>query len=326
MSRPLNSREIEAFRAVIQTGTTTAAAQLLHTTQPSVSRLLAQMQAAAGLKLFDMHKGRLRPTPEAMELYATVQQHFMGRERIERALSVLRQSGAGALRVGCTPALGLSVIPTVVHRFAQRFPSTHLSLQTLGTTPLREGLLYGQLDLVVSTMAIASAELDASVLHRSHAVCVMHPQHPLAAQDAIHVRDLQGQKLLTLNANDDIFLQLQRTMQAHGIEAGSTIETTYSATICSLAAQGLGIGVVNPYMASVFARELRVLPLQPLCAVEVEVVLALPPQYAPSERAECFIQLLREQLQTLPEDGAQPATTHSDGVALRTGRARKTQK
>lgn len=324
MSRPLNSREIEAFRAVIQTGTTTAAAQLLHTTQPSVSRLLAQMQAAAGLKLFDMHKGRLRPTPEAMELYATVQQHFMGRERIERALSVLRQSGAGALRVGCTPALGLSVIPTVVHRFAQRFPSTHLSLQTLGTTPLREGLLYGQLDLVVSTMAIASVELDASVLHRSHAVCVMHPQHRLAAQDAIHVRDLQGQKLLTLNANDDIFLQLQRTMQEHGIEAGSTIETTYSATICSLAAQGLGIGVVNPYMASVFARELRVLPLQPLCAVEV--VLALPPQYAPSERAECFIQLLREQLQTLPEEGAPPATAHSDGVVLRTGRTRKMQK
>lgn len=305
MSRPLNTREIEAFRAVIQTGTTTAAAQLLHTTQPSISRLLAQMQAAAGLKLFDMHKGRLRPTPEALELYATVQQHFTGRERIERALSVLRQSGAGSLRVGCTPALGLSVIPTVVHRFAQQFPSTHLSLQTLGTTPLREGLLYGQLDLVVSTMAMASSELDASVLHRSQAVCVMHPQHPLAAREAIHVRDLQGQKLLTLNANDDIFLQLQHTMQEHGIEASSTIETTYSATICSLAAQGLGIGVVNPYMASVFARELRVLPLLPACAVEV--VLALPPQFAPSERAECFIQLLREQLQTLSADGVQTA-------------------
>lgn len=295
MSRPLNTREIEAFRAVIQTGTTTAAAQLLHTTQPSVSRLLGQMQAAAGLKLFDMYKGRLRPTPEALELYATVQQHFMGRERIERSLEVLRTSGAGALRIGCTPALGLSVIPTVVSRFAAQYPSTQLSLQTLGTTPLREGLLYGQLDLVVSTMAIASAELDASVLHRSHAVCVMHPEHPLATREALHVRDLQGQKLLTLNATDNIFLQLQRTMQAHGIEAASTIETTYSATICSLAAQGLGIGVVNPYVASVFARELRVLPLQPYC--EVTVVLALPPQHAPSERAEYFIQMLREQLQ-----------------------------
>ena len=121
MSRPLSAREIEAFRAVMQTGTTTAAARLLHTTQPSVSRLLAQMQAAAGLKLFDMHKGRLRPTAEAVELFATVQQHFLGRERIERDLAALRQSGAGTLRIGCTPALGLSVIPAVVRSFAQRY-------------------------------------------------------------------------------------------------------------------------------------------------------------------------------------------------------------
>lgn len=293
MTRPLHSREIEAFRAVIQTGTTTAAAQLLHTTQPSVSRLLAQMQAAAGLRLFDMHKGRLCPMAQAMELYATVQQHFLGRERIEQALAVLRQSGAGALRIGCTPALGLSVIPPAVQRFTEHYPGTHLSLQTLSTTALREGLLHGRFDLVLSTMAIATPELDASVLHRSHAVCVMHPQHPLASRSALHVRDLQGQLLLTLNTDDNIFLQLQHTMQAHGIQAGSTIETTYSSTICCLAAQGLGLGVVNPYVASVFAHELRTLPLLPHCAVEV--VLALPPQYAPSERADCFIELLRGQ-------------------------------
>ncbi len=293
MTRPLNPREIEAFRAVIQTGTTTAAAQLLHTTQPSVSRLLSQMQSAAGLKLFDMHKGRLRPTAQAMDLYATVQQHFVGRERIERALAVLRQSGTGALRIGCTPALGLSVIPAALHRFAQRYPGTHVNLQTLGTTALREGLLHGQFDLVVSTMAIATPELDASVLHRSHAVCVMHPRHPLAARSELHVRDLQGQLLLTLNADDNIYLQLQQTMQAHGIEAGSTMETTYSSTICALAAQGLGLGVVNPYVAALFARELRMLPLLPHCAVEV--VLALAPQYAPSERADCFIESLRMQ-------------------------------
>ena len=205
MPRPLNPREIETFRAVLQTGTTPAAAQLLHTTQPSVSRLLAQMQAAAGLKLFDIHKGRLRPTPEAMELYATVQQHFLGRERIERQLAVLRQSGAGGLRIGCTPALGLSVLPPVVQRFAQRHPGVHLSLQTLGTLALREGLHNGHFDCVVSTMALATPDFDATVLHHSHAVCVMHPDHALATRAALQVQDLRGQLLLTLNADDDHF-------------------------------------------------------------------------------------------------------------------------
>ncbi|WP_313315105.1 LysR family transcriptional regulator [Pulveribacter sp.] len=296
MVRPLQAREIEAFQAVIQTGTTTAAAQLMHTTQPSISRLLAQMQAAAGVKLFEMHKGRLRPTREAMELYATVQQHFVGRERIERELAVLRQSGAGSLRIGCTPALALSVVPPVMGRYLQRYPGAHLSIQTLGANELRDGVLHGKFDLVLSTMVLASEALDATVLHRGQGVCVMHPDHPLAGRAQLHVQDLQDQLLLTLNASDSIFMQLQQKMLAFGVTPSATIETNYSSTICRLAAQGLGVGVVNPYMAAVFDQDLKILALQPECSVEV--VLALPPQYAPSARVDMLTALLREQFLT----------------------------
>src|SRR3546814_18036071 len=64
MSRPLNFRQIEAFRAVMLTSTTTSAARMLHTTQPSISRLIGQIQSASGITLFDMLHGRLRPTAE----------------------------------------------------------------------------------------------------------------------------------------------------------------------------------------------------------------------------------------------------------------------
>ncbi len=291
MVRRLQYREIEAFQAVVQTGTTTAAAQLMHTTQPSISRLLTQMQAAAGVKLFDMHKGRLKPTREALALYATVQQHFVGRERIERELAVLRQSGAAPLRIGCTPALALSVIPPVMGEYLRHFPGTHLSIQTLGGNELRDGVLHGEFDLILSTMVLATQALDAMVLHRGQGVCVMRPDHPLALRPSLHVQDLQDQMLLTLNAGDSLFLQLQQIMLAFGVTPASTIETNYSSTICRLAAQGLGIGVVNPYMAAVFAKDLTIVALQPACSVEV--VLALPPQHAPSERVDILIGMLR---------------------------------
>jgi len=268
----------------------------MHTTQPSISRLLSQMQAAAGVKLFGMHKGRLRPTREAMELYSTVQQHFLGRERIERELAVLRQSGAGSLRVGCTPALALSVIPPVIGGYLKHYPGAHLSIQTLGGNELRDGVLHGRFDLVLSTMVLATEALDATVLHRSQGVCVMHPDHPLATRASLHVQDLQDQLLVTLNASDSIFIQLQQKMAAFGVSPAATIETNYSSTICRLAAQGVGVGVVNPYMAALFARDLKILALQPECSIEV--VLALPPQYAPSARVETLTALLRAQLLT----------------------------
>lgn len=291
MSRPLNFRQIEAFRAVMQTGTTTAAAAMLHTTQPSVSRLLAQIQNATQLKLFDIHKGRLRPTHEARQLFETVQRHFLGLDRIEQSVAVMRKSGAGSLRVGCTPALGLSVMPPVVHAFSRRYPQVHANLQTVGSHALREGLLYGLYDVALTTSGISDPQIEAVPLHRSDAVCVLHPGHPLASRASLHVRDLKDQVLLTLNADDEIHQQFLGTLQQHRVEAAATVETTYSVTICMMAAQGTGIGIVNPYVASVFARDLKVLPLRPRCPVEAS--MALSPQSAPSAIAEDFVGLLK---------------------------------
>ncbi|WP_346658704.1 LysR family transcriptional regulator [Bradyrhizobium sp. 143] len=114
VSPRLNFRQIEAFRAVMLTGTTIAAANMLNTTQPSISRSLAQIQSSAKLKLFELDRGRLRPTPEAVMLFEAVQRNFLGLEAIEETVASLRRSGIGRLRVACTPALGMSVMPAVM--------------------------------------------------------------------------------------------------------------------------------------------------------------------------------------------------------------------
>src|SRR3546814_6871316 len=73
------------------TGTTTSAARMLHTTQPSISRLIGQIQSASGITLFDMLHGRLRPTAEAHELFDTIQRHFLGLESIEARIDAMRR-------------------------------------------------------------------------------------------------------------------------------------------------------------------------------------------------------------------------------------------
>src|SRR5260370_37803996 len=99
------------------TGTTIAAANMLNTTQPSISRSLAQMQTATKLKLFELDRGRLRPTPEAIVLFEAVQRNFLGLETIEETVAPLRRSGIGRLRVACTPAHGKRCMPSVIAKF-----------------------------------------------------------------------------------------------------------------------------------------------------------------------------------------------------------------
>lgn len=297
MTRPLNFRQIQAFRAVMQTGTTTAAATVLHTTQPSVSRLLAQMASATGLKLFEPERGRLRPTREARDLFEEVERHFLGLGRIEQRVAILRRAGAGALRIGSTPALGLSVLPRAIAALRRQHPEVHVSLHTHGGHQLWEGLHNGAFDLVLSTTPSSMAPAAATALHRAAVVCVMHPGHPLAGRRRLHAQDLRQQTLLTLPADDDLQLQMQRLLQEHGVDPAGGVETTYSFTICRLAAEGAGIGVVNPYVASVFARDLRILPLLP--RRDVQVVLGHAPHLAPSRMADAFVALVTAELKRI---------------------------
>ena len=298
MSRGLNPRQIEAFRAVMQSGTVTAAAEVLHTTQPSVSRLLAQLARETRLTLFDHHQARLRPTPEAQALLAVVERHFEGMDAIALQIAAIRRSGAGSLRVGCTPALAQSVLPQVVHAFIAQRPEVHLKLDTASMTTLQAGLERGQHELVLTTQPVRHAGLDAEVLARRDMVAVLHPGHPLAARARLHVRDLQGQVLLTLNENDSTWQQLRRALQQHQVEPATVVETSYSSTVCLMAREGTGVGIVNPYVATVFGRELRALRLLP--ATPVEVVMAFAGQTGLSQAAREFAALVRRHFAALP--------------------------
>lgn len=274
------------------TGTTTGAAHMLHTTQPYVSRLIGQIQSASGIRLFDMHNGRLRPTAEAHELFDTIQRQFLGLERIEAKVDALRQSGSGSLRVGCTPSLGLGVVPAAISLFSARHPDARINLQTLGSHYLRDGLLHGMFDLALTTTAMTDKAFHEERIHRSHAVCVARCDHPLASKNKIHARDLSGCLLLTLNADDELSIALQNALAAHRVRPASQIETTYSSTICSLAARSNGVGFVNEYVAEVFADQLAILPFHP--RIDVDMYLAYPPQRAPSRLAEVFGGILRD--------------------------------
>jgi DNA-binding transcriptional LysR family regulator len=300
MTRPLKFRQIEAFRAVMQTGTTTAAASLLNTTQPSVSRLLTQMGAASGLKLFEPERGRLKPTREAKDLFEEVERNFLGLDRIEQRIAILRRSGAGTLRVGCTPALALSLMPSVVAGFCRANPDVHVSLQTQSGHQLWDGIQHGTFDIVLSTRSKAPVEAKVATLHRGRSVCVMHKGHPLATRSRLHVRDLNAQVLLILPPDDESHAQLQQLLQLHHVEPAASVETNYSFTICRLAAEGAGIGIVNPYVASMFARDVRMLALAP--ALPVEIVRGYPPQFAPSRTTEEFAALFEAELRKLPKD------------------------
>ena len=102
-------RHIEIFQAIRQAGSISGAAQLLHVSQPSVTKVLQHAEAQLGFALFQRIKGKLVITPEALALEREVSKVTVSLDGVRRLAESLRREPGQTLRIGATPTLASSL-------------------------------------------------------------------------------------------------------------------------------------------------------------------------------------------------------------------------
>jgi len=306
LSPALKHRHIEAFRAVMIRGTTTEAAMLLHTSQPVISKLIARFQATSGLKLFELHKGRLVPTPEARILFNTIERSYVGLEHIGQAIAELRGTHSGRINIGCLPSVAMGELPKIVKTFMAEHPGAEVVLETVLSTQVKEGVASGRLDLGITSKRIDTAGTDATPLINVHAVAVMSKDHPLAKKRTVHIQDLDGCAYLSAGRNDDMHATMLNLFAEHDIQPKILSETTYALTTCMLALHGVGVGVVSPFIVSDL-RKLGLVVKPFLPKVPVELVMLTPKDVPNSRLTDAFILTLRDAI--CPTDDPVPAAS-----------------
>jgi DNA-binding transcriptional LysR family regulator len=124
-------RQIEVFHAVYANGSISAAARALSVSQPSVSKVLRHAESQLGIVLFKLVRGRLVPTDEAHALFREVDEIFQRIGSLRQTTTNLRNAGAGHLRIGVVPSLGLDVVPSAIATFRRSHPEVTFDVQTL---------------------------------------------------------------------------------------------------------------------------------------------------------------------------------------------------
>ena len=240
---------VEAFRAVMLSGSTTSAAQVLHTSQPNVSRSIAQLEKSTGLRLFERLPGKVVPTSDGLSFFKEVQRSFVGLRRLEEAAMRIGRFSGGFLRVAAIPTLALGLIPRTIKRFAQTYPEARISIHTGHSTAVSQWVDEQSCDVGVVSHLIESYGFESEELYQTDGVFIMPKNHRLAAKSCIEPADLAGESYISLSRNDYGRSDIDEIFEKAGVSRHITLETPYSSITCSLVAQGLGVAVVNPIAA-----------------------------------------------------------------------------
>lgn len=263
MPRQLNLRQIEAFKAVIQYGTVSRAAEMLNISQPAMSKLIAHLEADTGLKLFDRLKGRLAPSEHAMRLYEEVERIFAGVRQVENAVDAIRREEQGRLAIGVMPALAGTFIQRATTGFLTHRPNVFCWIQSLSSEWIVDRLIARKLDIGLIDAGHDNPYLAIEPLMEHPLVCVMALDHPLAAKSLIEPQDLDKAPFVSFNPDTYIGHRVEGMFEAYKIRPEIVLVASVAPTLCAFVAAGLGVSLVHPLMVGGLEHRLAVRRFEP---------------------------------------------------------------
>lgn len=190
-------RVLRYFLAVVREGSITKAAEQLHITQPTLSRQLAQMEADAGVKLFERGTRRIILTGEGLLLRRRAEEILELVDKTERELAEQDEMVEGTVSIGCGDLAAVQLLPELIDSFHERYPTVTFDLYTATADDIQDRMDRGLADVGLLLEPVNMDKYDYIRLDkREQWVVIMHPDSPLAKLERITPQDLKGQPLI----------------------------------------------------------------------------------------------------------------------------------
>jgi DNA-binding transcriptional LysR family regulator len=187
-------RQLELFLCAYERRSLRTAAQVLHLTQPALTKSLRLLEESLGIVLFERRATGVVPTAHA-ETLARYARTTVNAWRLAQAeMATARDGLVGELRLGAGSIWSLRAIPQAMVRFHRQYPGIQLSLETDVADYLVPKLIEGEIDLFIGSVEGLASDDDIAVqvLQSSHMGAFVRGQHPLARAPRVAPADLLG--------------------------------------------------------------------------------------------------------------------------------------
>jgi DNA-binding transcriptional LysR family regulator len=269
----LSVRHMEVIRAVLDAGTMSGAAAELGVSQPAISRMVSHAEHRSGLRLFVREGTRLIPTPEALELRKDFERVFLNVGRAQRLALALSQGWGRIVRLAAMPSLSTTLVSGAISRLVADQPKVKVVLRVHELGVIEERVALGDFDLGLVNAVNGSHELAAVPLGEVSLVCVLRPDHPLARQSSVSVKDIAHLPLISISSVSPIGARLDKIFESEGLQRQVAVQTSQTEIAAQLVALGTGVAIVEPScLEAVSTRGLVIRQFEPAVAVCPHVI------------------------------------------------------
>lgn len=296
--------QLRAFLASLETGSFTAAAQRLDSSQASVSELVSRLEDELGLALFTRGARGLVPTAAAAQLRSHALQAVAAVDSGRDALRAMRSLTSGVCTFGVLRNAAYYDLADLAFSFHARYPGVQLRMVGLNSALVAESVRSGELE---AGLVVLPVEDDGLVVTRLFDDEVLYCSSTRAVSaGAVEIADLAEVSLVLYDAHvgwaDPTRRQLRERAERAGVELVPVIEVEHVETALGLVASGAGDTIVSASIVKsrTFPPQLRTFPFAEPFSESIALVQREGKALSPATRR--MVSLARQSLRwRMPE-------------------------
>jgi DNA-binding transcriptional LysR family regulator len=244
-------RQLRLLLALADTGSVTAAARMMHITQPTASMQLKELNNTIGLPLFEVIAKKIHITEVGLELAESARIMSREWEAFEQKVMAWKGITRGRLKIAVV-STAKYFVPRLLGSFCQRYPEIDIALEVLNRKGVIERLEKNMDDMYIMSQPPVHIDIEDEVFMPNPLVIIAHNQHLLAKLPQVTLTQLAAEKFIlreigsgTRAACDIHFREMKFTPNIR-LELGSN-EAIKEAVLSNLGIGVISLHAVNDY-------------------------------------------------------------------------------
>ncbi|MBO8469594.1 MAG: LysR family transcriptional regulator [Spirochaetes bacterium] len=234
-------RVLKYFLTIAEEENITKAAEILHVTQPTLSRQIMQLEDELGVKLFKRSKYCVKLTEDGMYLKKRAEEILSLADNTARTISSKEISGT--ISIGCTETHSMKELASMMRKFHSIHPGVNYNVYTTNTDGIKEGIEKGTIDIALMTEPVDTSRFDAIHLSgKERWGAIVRQDSELASKHSVSPEDLINKALL-LPIRQEVQYTLESWFGKSFQELCIPVRYNLGRNVAVMVQEGIGIGI-----------------------------------------------------------------------------------
>lgn len=240
-------QQLKYVREIARQGmSVSAAANVLHASQPGVSNQVQQLEDELGLKIFERHGKRLTNLTEVgHSVVEMANRVLLDVDNIRQLAADSKNDQLGTLSIGTTHTQARYALPKAIKQFSQHYPDVHLNMVQGTPTEIAEMAATGKVDIAIATEGLDQFEsLAVLPCYEWNRSIVVPPNHPLLKEKKVSLKAIAQYPILTYVMGFTGRAQQDLAFHDQGLTPNVIFTATDADVIKTYVELGLGVGII----------------------------------------------------------------------------------